>query len=99
MTTVSQAPRQRSFLPALAVLTLGAVLPYLLTGGFQLRLAMLIWIYAIVSMGFNLLYGFTGQISLGQQTFFAIGAYAFALLQIKAQWSAAPAFAASLTLC
>ena len=93
------APRQRSALPVLVILGLGAVMPLLLVGGFQLRLAMLVWIYAILSMGFNLLYGFTGQISLGQQAFFAIGAYAFAMLQLKAQWPVALAFCASIALC
>lgn len=96
---MSVAPRQGSIVPTLAILAFGAVLPYLLSGGFQLRLAMLVWIYAILCMGFNLLYGFTGQISLGQQAFFAIGAYVFALLQSKAQWSVAPAFIGSLASC
>jgi branched-chain amino acid transport system permease protein len=96
MTTAS---RQGSAVPALAVLAFGAILPYLLTGGFQLRLAMLVWIYAILSMGFNLLYGYAGQISLGQQAFFAVGAYTFALLQSMAQWSAVPSLAASVAVC
>lgn len=95
----AQVPRQASILPVLAVLALGAILPMLLTGGFQLRLATLVWIYAILCMGFNLLYGYSGQISLGQQTFFAIGAYAFGLLQLKAGWSVAPAVIGSLVVC
>lgn len=93
------APQRKSITPALIVLAIGAVLPLLITSGFQLRLVMLIGIYAILSMGFNLLYGYTGQISLGQQTFYAIGAYIFSLLMIKAQWSPVAAFAASLALC
>lgn len=97
--TRSATPRRKSVLPVLLVLAAGGVAPFLITGGFQLRLIMLIWIYAILSMGFNLLYGFTGQISLGQQAFFAIGAYVFALLQTKAAWSALPAFAASIAFC
>jgi len=92
-------PRQASIYPALAVLALGAAFPYLLHGGFQLRLAMLVWIYAILGMGFNLLYGYAGQISLGQQTFFAVGAYAFALLQLDLHWPAPVAFVASLIVC
>ena len=92
-------PRQASIYPAFVVLAVGAGLPYVLHGGFQLRLAMLVWIYAILCMGLNLLYGYAGQISLGQQTFFAIGAYAFALLQIKALWPAPLAFLASLVVC
>jgi branched-chain amino acid transport system permease protein len=77
----------------LLVLAVGALAPAILTSGFRLRLAMLIWIYAILNMGFNLLYGFAGQISLGQQAFFAIGAYGLAMLQVKAQlplWLAMP---------
>lgn len=35
-------------------------------------------IYAIVSLGLNLIYGFNGQFSLGQWGFYAIGAYAAA---------------------
>jgi branched-chain amino acid transport system permease protein len=93
------APRQASLLPTLAVLVFGAVLPALLSGGFQIRLATLVWIYAILSMGFNLLYGYAGQISMGQQTFFAIGAYAFALLQLKLQFPAALAALVSVALC
>ena len=92
-------PQQASIYPAFVVLAVGAGLPYVLHGGFQLRLAMLVWIYAILCMGLNLLYGYAGQISLGQQTFFAIGAYAFALLQIKALWPAPLAFLASLVVC
>lgn len=93
---MATAPKQGSIVPVIAVLAFGAVLPYLLSGGFQLRLAMLVWIYAILSMGFNLLYGFAGQISLGQQAFFAIGAYVFALVQGKLGWAAFPAFLAAL---
>src|SRR5713226_1089850 len=37
-------------------------------------------IYAMVAIGLNLLVGQTGQISLGHAGFFAIGAYASALL-------------------
>lgn len=69
------------------IIVAGLLIPSLLTSGFQLRLASIIWVYAILTMGFNLLYGFTGQISMGQQTFFAIGAYGFAMLQSKLGWS------------
>lgn len=99
MTAKATLPRQGSILPAILVIAFGAVLPLLLTGGFQLRLAMLVWIYAILAMSFNLLYGFTGQISLGQQALYAIGAYAFALLQVKLQWPALIAAPASLVIC
>jgi len=93
------ATKRASVWPVLIVLAIGAALPFLLSGGFQLRLAMLIWISAILGMGFNLLYGYTGQISMGQQGFYAVGAYAFALLQIKLGLSPVAAFAAAVAIC
>lgn len=74
-------------LAVLGVLGAGLIVPLLLSSGFQLRMVSIIWVYALLAMGFNLLYGITGQISMGQQTFFAIGAYGFAMLQAKLGWS------------
>ncbi len=99
MTVMSTPPQRKSVTPALVVLVIGALLPYLISSGYQLRLVMLIGIFAILAMGFNLLYGYTGQISLGQQAFYAIGAYAFSLLQLKAQWAPVWAMLASVGLC
>lgn len=99
MTATSNTLQRKSITPVFVILAIAAVLPSLITSGFQLRLVMLIGIYTILSMGFNLLYGYTGQISLGQQAFFAIGAYAFSLLQLKAQWSPVWAMLASIGLC
>jgi branched-chain amino acid transport system permease protein len=87
-----QAPRQPTLAPVLALLAIGVLIPFLLTSGFHLRLAILIWIYAILCMGFNLLYGITGQISLGQPAFYSLGAYGFAMLEIKLGWPPALAF-------
>jgi branched-chain amino acid transport system permease protein len=39
-----------------------------------------IFVYGIMAQGWNLVGGYTGQISLGQNAFFGIGAYAMALL-------------------
>lgn len=73
----------RNWLPAAIILAVGLAMPFLVQGNYQLRLAMLIWIYAVFGMGFNLLFGLGGQLSLGQQAFFAIGAYAFGLSQLQ----------------
>tara|TARA_A100001391_G_scaffold145276_1_gene102900 strand:- start:29377 stop:30378 length:1002 start_codon:yes stop_codon:yes gene_type:complete len=81
-----------------AIILTGLIVPMLLTSGFQLRLASIVWVYAILAMGFNLLYGFTGQISMGQQTFFAIGAYGFAMLQTKLGLSPFVAIPASIVM-
>lgn len=51
--------------------------------GYILYLVSLGLIYAIVAIGLNLLIGHTGQFSLGHAGFFAIGAYASALLTLR----------------
>lgn len=43
----------------------------------------LIMVHIILALGLNILVGYTGQISLGHAGFFAIGAYATALLILK----------------
>lgn len=93
-----EAPRAPTIIPVLAVLALGVALPFVLSSGFHIRLATLIWTYAILCMGFNLLYGYSGQISLGSPAFYAIGAYAFAMLQTKLGWGPLTSFFSSLAL-
>jgi branched-chain amino acid transport system permease protein len=85
--------------PFVLFLAVAVAAPLFLTTGFQLRLLSLICIYAILSMGFNLLYGYAGQIAMGHQGFFAIAAYAYALLQLKAGLSPLAALPASLVIC
>ena len=52
--------------------------------GYVLYLVSLGLIYAIVALGLNLLFGYAGQFSLGHAGFFAIGAYASAVLTSRA---------------
>ncbi len=44
-------------------------------------------IYALLAMGLNVVVGFTGLLNLGYAAFFAIGAYAYALLNLHGGWS------------
>ncbi len=46
---------------------------------FYLRIAALVFIFALAVLGLNLLMGFAGQVSLGHAGFFGIGAYAVAV--------------------
>lgn len=48
-------------------------------------------IYMLLTIGLNLQYGYTGLINFGHVAFFAIGAYASALLTLQG-WPLAPAF-------
>lgn len=87
------------FLGPVLILAIGAVVPLLLNSGFHLRLVTLICIYTILCTGFNLLYGYAGQISMGQQGFFALGAYGFTLLISAAHWPVWAALSGALLLC
>jgi branched-chain amino acid transport system permease protein len=61
------------------------VLPFLVKNYrvFQLNLVI---IYAIAVLGLNILTGYNGQISLGHGAFYALGAYAAAILMDQAGW-------------
>ncbi len=64
----------------LAGVALGVAAAALFAGGYVVYLLNLVGIFGLVAIGLNLLTGFSGQISLGHAGFFAIGAYASALL-------------------
>jgi len=68
--------------PYAAVVLLAAivvVLPLAVSTTFYLRIAALVFIFALAVVGLNLLMGFAGQVSLGHAGFFGIGAYAVAV--------------------
>lgn len=56
------------------------IVPFFITKGYVLSIMVFVGIHAIVVLGLVLLQGYTGQISLGHSGFFAIGAYASAIL-------------------
>lgn len=60
---------------SIGVLVLALFLLPWLAGGYVVYLAMQIMILAVFSLGFNLLFGYTGLLSFGQAGFFAMGAY------------------------
>lgn len=63
----------------LLIAVLVAVLPFVLPSLFYVRIAALVFIFALAVLGLNLLMGFAGQVSLGHAGFFGIGAYAVAV--------------------
>ncbi len=56
------------------------VVPLLFASGYQLFQLSMVAVYALAILGFNLVTGYNGQISLGHGAFFAIGAYVTAIL-------------------
>ena len=68
-----------SFLFSLVLLAL-AVAGCFFGNGYQIYLIATVCLITIVGVGLNVLLGLTGQVSLGHVGFFAIGAYAVAIL-------------------
>jgi branched-chain amino acid transport system permease protein len=60
--------------------------PLLLPNAFVYDLAIRVMINAIVVVGLNLLFGYTGQISLGHAGFLGLGTYASAVLTVHFNW-------------
>lgn len=65
------------------VLIFFAVLPLLLSSGYYTLILALAAIYGIVSIGLNILAGYTGQVSLGHAGLYAVGAYVGAWLATR----------------
>jgi branched-chain amino acid transport system permease protein len=64
---------------ALVLALIVLLLPVVMASTFYLRIATLVYIFAMAVLGLNLLMGFAGQISLGHAGFFGMGAYAVAV--------------------
>jgi branched-chain amino acid transport system permease protein len=76
------------WLGALALLILLAALaPLFVFGKFATLEWTYVWAFAIAILGLNLLTGYSGQISIGNGAFMAIGGYTSAILQWKLGWS------------
>ncbi len=67
--------------------------PLVIQNDYFIHLAMVIGLAIIYGQGFNLLYGYCGQISFGHAAFYAMGAYCAVLLQVRlgiSFWISAP---------
>lgn len=71
--------RGREFAPWAAFVLVFGLMPVVYSAPFQHNVAVLICITALMAVGWNLLGGFAGQISLGHALFFGIGAYTAAV--------------------
>ncbi|MEI6384279.1 MAG: branched-chain amino acid ABC transporter permease [Betaproteobacteria bacterium] len=73
----------------LCLATVGMMfMPYFLEGKpFELRMLTIIFLYAVLGHGWNILGGYAGQTSLGHGVFFGIGAYVDAILVTQFNWS------------
>lgn len=77
--------KTKALLPGLLVLA--SLVGPLFFNNYWLHLLISFGILAIVALGFNLLMGYAGQVSLGHAGFYAVGAYGVALLMERMGWS------------
>ena len=69
------------FLSALALLLL--LMPAFGFSRYVMRICIVIGIYSMLTLGLNLVAGYTGQLSMGNAGFYAIGAYTATLLMLR----------------
>jgi branched-chain amino acid transport system permease protein len=59
------------------------IIPRIIPNSYIMQLVINVLIYVILTMGLNLLTGFTGILSLGHAAFFGVGAYTAAILNVR----------------
>ena len=83
---------------AMAALLILPVFIALSMGGYEQRIMTLAGIYAIAVLGYQLIFGRLGALSLAQGCFFGIGAYTTGLLSIHLDWGFPASFLASIAV-
>lgn len=70
------------------VLALAVMYPFIFSRPFQVRLGILILLYALLGLAWNIIGGYGGQVSLGHAIFFGLGAYTSTVLLTR--WHISP---------
>jgi len=84
------------------ILLILCLLPQMITARYAMHLFNLAGIFAILTLGLNFLWGWTGLLSMATAAFWGIGSYTSALLAVElgiSFWLALPAAALFTTLC
>ncbi|RUV46590.1 branched-chain amino acid ABC transporter permease, partial [Mesorhizobium sp. M7A.F.Ca.MR.228.00.0.0] len=92
---MSEASPAKAYALHLGVIALLFVLSFLLPDYYHGLLAR-IMVLAVFAMGYNMLFGYVGLLSLGHAMFFAAGLYGAGLAVIQLGWSVPAAFASGL---
>jgi len=84
----------RKYGPRLAILAVLVLLPLFVQDRYFMHIAVQTCIFTILTMSWNLLAGYTGQLNLGHAAFYGVGAYTSALVSMKlglSPWLGLPA--------
>jgi len=78
--------KARQTIPILILLGVAFALPHIWNSPYYMHLMVLLWIYAIFAVSYNLYLGFLGGFSMGQPAFFGLGGYTTGLITAKLGW-------------
>jgi branched-chain amino acid transport system permease protein len=81
--------RARTVAWAVALIALAA-LPVVLANPYAGHVLLIALMFSFVALGLNVIFGFAGQHAFGHPVFFGVGAYASALLAVRAGWPVIP---------
>ncbi len=65
-----------------------AVWPFTMTSAYQMRIFTIVGIYALLTLGYQFIFGHVGALALTQGTFFGVGAYVTGILSTRYGWGA-----------
>ena len=88
----------KSFVRYGILLTGLLMFPFLVTNPYYLHLGILIAIYSILLLGLDVVFGYTGEVSLGHAALLGIGAYTAAILNFKLGITMLPAIPAGIVV-
>ena len=75
----------RKLLGLAGVLAL-ALFPFVVTSPYYLHLLVVVAIFAIVTLGLDIVFGYTGEVSVGHAALFGVGAYTAGVLSFQFGW-------------
>jgi len=81
--SIDNENKRNNFLIPFLLLICLIVLPLFIKHAYFMHVMIMVFIYAIVAEAWNILGGYTGQISLGNAMFFGVGAYTSSILLIN----------------
>ena len=65
------------------ILVFCLVIPFIVQSNYAMRVIIYIGLYIVLALGLNVVMGFTGLLNIGHAAFYAIGAYATAILMVN----------------